>query len=121
ATLAVAGSASAATIPGFAGRSGDFNGDGRDDIVSFGSGPDAGMFVALSTVLPPPWNNEQTFGAEERWDDSPLTGDELPLVGDVDGDGKDDVVTCTLRNAEVGAVRVALSTGSAFVDAPAWH
>ncbi|WP_250291472.1 FG-GAP repeat domain-containing protein [Frankia sp. CiP1_Cm_nod1] len=119
ATWAFTGSVNAASLPGIAGRSGDFNGDGYDDIVSFDNA--VGINVAISIPLPPPYTSERTFGPVEPWSASPLTGDEAPLVGDVDGDGRDDVVAVANRGDEVGAVRVALSDGSAFVDAPAWH
>ncbi|EFC81843.1 VCBS repeat-containing protein [Parafrankia sp. EUN1f] len=121
ASWAVADSAAAtSTIPGFASRSGDFNGDGRDDILSFDS-QTSGVDVALSIVLPAQWSSLQTFGVREHWADTPRGADDLTLVGDADGDGMDDLVTITARGNNAGAVRVWLSTGSTFVDSPGWQ
>ncbi|ONH59900.1 hypothetical protein CcI49_14360 [Frankia sp. CcI49] len=118
---AVADSAEASTdLPGIANRSGDFNGDGRDDIISFGGTTD-GADVALSTVLPAQWSSLTTFGAREHWADAVRdNGADVTLVADADGDGRDDLVTITMRGSNTGAVRVMLSTGSSFVDAPGW-
>jgi hypothetical protein len=90
---------------------GDFNGDGRDDIVTFTHGSLNDVFVALS--------NGSAFGAGVKWHDFFSLGGEVPAVGDVNGDGKDDVVTFT-RNAAAD-VYVALSTGTSFAASVKWH
>jgi hypothetical protein len=90
---------------------GDFNGDGKDDIVSFAQGTTADVWVALS--------NSTSFGPGGKWNDYfSLTG-EVPAVGDVNGDGLDDIVTFT-RNAAAD-VYVALSNGSSFGPGVKWH
>ena len=96
---------------------GDFNGDGRDDIATFvrstrtGDG-DGDVYVGLS--------NGASFDAS-RWHDWFCIGDEVPVVGDFNGDGCDDVASCT-RGATAD-VFVALSDGSgAFAGtAQRWH
>ncbi|MFM8890571.1 MAG: FG-GAP repeat domain-containing protein [Planctomycetia bacterium] len=94
---------------------GDFNGDGRDDIVTFTRGNTGDVYVALS-------NGSNGFvGYAQRWHGSFCVGNETPLVGDFNGDGRDDIVTFNKGNR--GDVYVALSNGSnAFVGtAVKWH
>jgi hypothetical protein len=90
---------------------GDFNGDGLDDVVTFTHGSLADVYVALSSG--------SSFGPGIRWHDYFSLGGEVPSVGDVNGDGLDDIVTFT-RNA-MADVYVALSNGSSFGAAVKWH
>ena|GEM_PF-3329613 len=100
---------------------GDFDGDGMDDIITFirDDKPDPGqgdVYVALSTGA--------AFGPGQLWHSYFCIGNEIPAVGDFDGDGMDDVVTF-VRDTKTepwrGDVVVALSTGSAFEPARVWH
>ncbi|WP_452101231.1 FG-GAP-like repeat-containing protein [Catellatospora bangladeshensis] len=95
------------SIPGEHPAVGDVNGDGRDDIITFTQGPAtaADVIVALSTGA--------GFGASQKWHDLFAVGAEQPRVGDVNGDGKDDIVTFTC-NADAD-VYAAVSNGSSFV------
>ncbi|PRY20542.1 FG-GAP repeat domain-containing protein [Pseudosporangium ferrugineum] len=98
---------------GFSGVAGDFNGDGRDDIVTFTRGSSADVYVALST-------GSGFSGTGWKWHDYFAAGTETPLVGDFNGDGRDDIATFT-RGAAAD-VYVALSTGSRFVGTGVkWH
>ncbi|HEY0448406.1 VCBS repeat-containing protein [Actinophytocola sp.] len=90
---------------------GDFNGDGKDDIVTFTHGSLADVYVALS--------NGSSFGPGIKWNDYFSLSGEVPAVGDVNGDGKDDIVTFT-RNAAAD-VFVALSNGTSFGPGVKWH
>lgn len=90
---------------------GDVNGDGRDDIVAFG---DAGTYVALS--------NGRGFDAPTLWiaDYGRLSGGwrvdkHERLVGDVNGDGLDDVMAYGGQG-----LRVSLSTGTGFQTSALW-
>lgn len=66
---------------------GDFNGDGADDIVSFARGSAPKVFVALS-------NRTNAFvGSGVVWNYYFAAGSETPAVGDVDGDGDDDIIS----------------------------
>ncbi|MDX5459629.1 DUF2961 domain-containing protein [Micromonospora tulbaghiae] len=92
---------------------GDVDGDGRDDVVTFTRGTTGDVFVSLS---------DGTRFVEDgwKWHDSFAVGDELPAVGDVDGDGRDDVVTFT--RGTTGDVFVSLSDGNRFVqNSSKWH
>ncbi|GIF86343.1 glycoside hydrolase family 172 protein [Catellatospora bangladeshensis] len=90
---------------------GDFDGDGRDDIVTFTRGTTGDVYVALSTGT--------AYGAGVKWHDWFAIGTETPAVADVNGDGRDDIITFTLGST--GDVYVALSTGTAFGPGQKWH
>ncbi|MEV0729359.1 DUF2961 domain-containing protein [Polymorphospora sp. NPDC050346] len=90
---------------------GDVDGDGRADIVTFTRGAAADVYVALSTG--------SGFGPGVKWHDFFAVGTEIPAVGDVNGDGRADIVTFT-RGAGAD-VYVALSTGSGFGPGVKWH
>lgn len=89
---------------------GDVNGDGMDDVVGFWYGQ--GVYVGLSSggSLTPAtkWlDGLKWWGPQNRYP---------RLLGDVNGDGMDDIVAvCPDPNASEGVgVYVSLSTGSAF-------
>jgi hypothetical protein len=90
----------------------DLNGDGRDDVVNFQQGSSGQVWAALSngSSLNPPtlWN---------PWGAFSYTG-HLPAVGDVNGDGKADMVNFQQGN---GQVWVALSNGSSFSPPTRWN
>src|SRR5439155_427520 len=103
---------------------GDFNGDGKSDIVTFVrssvTGKHAGdVLVALSDgteFLPQ--------GNAPIWKKSFCTGAEVCDVGDFNGDGKDDIILFKRSSAtgkDAGDVLVALSDGTQFGPATVWH
>ncbi len=97
--------------PGETPLTGDFNGDGKDDIATFTHSPLNDVYVSLSSGT--------GFGPGLKWNDWFAAGNEIPAVGDVNGDGKDDIVTFT-HDVE-GDVYVALSTGTSFGGGQKWH
>jgi hypothetical protein len=90
---------------------GDFNGDGKDDIVTFTHGTAADVYVALSSG--------SAFGGGQKWHDSFAPGAQVPAVGDFNGDGKDDIAA--FSHDATADVTVALSTGSSFGTPAKWH
>lgn len=106
---------------GFTGEvpiSGDFNGDGKDDVCVFNK-TDGSVYVALSDGTK--FNGS---GAAVRWISGFSQGNETPLVGDFNGDGKADVATLvhdTKTGPEAFEVYVALSTGTKFGPETKWH
>ncbi|MGW2770657.1 DUF4185 domain-containing protein [Streptomyces sp. NPDC001275] len=90
---------------------GDFNGDGKDDAVTFTHGTEAKVYVALS--------DGNSFATGQKWNDHFAPGREVPAVGDFDGDGKDDIITFTRE--DTADVYVALSSGKSFGTGEKWH
>jgi len=77
---------------------GDFNGDGRDDIVTFKQ--DTGhVFVALSTIF-------GFWGDGWLWKDNFCYEGDIPLVGDFNGDGRDDIASLSEHD---GTVRISVA------------
>ncbi|WP_158888834.1 FG-GAP-like repeat-containing protein [Amycolatopsis anabasis] len=92
---------------------GDFNGDGKADIATFTRADSGKVYVSLS-------DGGQFVQDAWKWHDHFALGNEIPAVGDFDGDGKDDIVTFT--RGDLGDVYVSLSDGGKFVqDAWKWH
>ncbi|TWP54145.1 DUF2961 domain-containing protein [Lentzea tibetensis] len=92
--------------------SGDFDGDGRADVVTFTKG-DGRVYVSLS---------DGTKFVQDAWMWHGLfaPGTEVPLVGDFNGDGRDDIATFT--RGDSADVFVALSNGRSFVGTGwKWH
>lgn len=91
---------------------GDVNGDGKADLVIYGK-DNGTVWVALSDGLrfgqPRVWARDLAWGALNM----------IVELGDVNGDGKADVITFvhgTANPPETAYVYVALSTGTSFID-----
>ncbi|MCR6488227.1 FG-GAP-like repeat-containing protein [Amycolatopsis sp. OK19-0408] len=92
--------------------SGDFNGDGKADVATFARGSTGDVYVALS-------DGTKFDGNGVLWHDYFAPNGEVPMVGDFNGDGKDDIATFTLSTS--GDVYVALSDGTKFGAGALWH
>ena len=94
--------------------SGDFNGDGLDDIATFVrsavQGPGEGdVYISL--------NRGGVFAPRTRWAVHFCINNEIPDVGDFDGDGLADIITFV---PNTGKVWVALNTGGTFGPSREW-
>jgi hypothetical protein len=96
------------------------NGDGKDDIITFvrtnNATNDSDVYVAISNGL--------RFGPGRKWQDYFCTLQEVCAVSDVNGDGKDDIVTFVRTNnnpVNDSDVYVALSDGARFGPAQKWE
>jgi hypothetical protein len=87
------------------GKLADVDADGDADAVEFVRGGVGDVFVARSSTA--------GFGARTFWHDWFCVGGEVCDTGDVDGDGKADVVAFTRSPA--GDVYAAVSTGNSFL------
>jgi FG-GAP-like repeat len=99
----------------------DFNGDGKDDLVTFVQTPQAGIGPA------PVWvslSQGDRFATSSVWHRFFSLAGEVPLVGDVNGDGMDDIIAF-VQKAQPGIgsapVWVALSQGNRFGPSQVWH
>jgi hypothetical protein len=98
---------------------GDFNGDGLADIITFSKGTStylmAKVYVALNA-------GNDTFESATQWNPSDKSfcyGNEICGVGDFNDDGLDDIITYlqSLYSGKSGYVYVGLSNGSRFPKA----
>jgi len=89
---------------------GDINGDNKDDLVGFGLD---GVYVALSNgaSFDPVSKWTSAFDLSHGW----TVKDFVRTVGDINGDGKDDLVGFGLDG-----VYVALSNGASFDPVSKW-
>ena len=92
------------TCPGSNFMAGDFNGDGKADLVVIGS---ATVCVMESTGT--------AFSIPTPWASIPFYGTKATLAGDVTGDGKADLVA-----VNAGQTFVLPSTGTAFGQPASW-
>jgi REP element-mobilizing transposase RayT len=98
------------TVQDYVRTVGDVNGDGMADLVGFGQN---GVWVSLSTgsSFPAPTRWVQAFDLAHGW----TVQDYVRTVGDVNGDGKDDLVGF----GQYG-VFISISTGSGFPAPTKW-
>ena len=94
------------TVKDYVRTVGDVNGDGRDDIVGFGLD---GVYVALAKNPGPGFDTISRWSTSLAEKNGWTVKDFVRTVGDVNGDGKDDLIGFGLDG-----VYVALSNGASF-------
>jgi hypothetical protein len=92
---------------------GDVNGDGRADIIAFQHGKsdtaETGVYVGLSEAIDDGTGNRRfQFGGARKWSNYFCISGEKCAVGDVNGDGKADIIAFQHRATGTG-VYVSLS------------
>jgi hypothetical protein len=87
---------------------GDFNGDGKDDVIRY-TNENGGAEVMLS--------NGGGFAEPVLWTHAGVRGGQGWYVGDFNGDGKDDIFRYTNEN---GGAEVLLSDGVGFAEPVLW-
>lgn len=96
-------------------ETGDFNGDGLDDLITFNRSEYPGSLAGDAYVS---LNTGGAFGARTLWHPFFGINDETLKIGDFNGDGKDDLAT--FLHGTSGVVYVALSNGSGFGSSSIW-
>ncbi|MBU0607740.1 MAG: FG-GAP repeat protein [Armatimonadetes bacterium] len=103
-------------------RVGDVNGDGRDDLIAFVRDTKPEPQRGDANVI---FSGLTRFTREtQKFHNMLCVGDEIPVIGDFDGNHQDDVavfVRDTKPEPERGAVGVALSRGSYFQELAKWN
>ena len=110
---------------------GDFNGDQVDDVVTFSQKTtrDRSGKLIGHAVVTVALSNKTRFGIGRIWQRDFSRKGAIPMVGDFDGDQKDDIINFTQRGWQhvptgrsgKAGVRVAISTGSKFGPGLIWH
>jgi FG-GAP-like repeat len=105
---------------------GDFNGDGKDDIVTFVQKQQ--RYADGSPIGPAPvWvslSNGSRFQTSRIWHADFARGQALPRVGDMNLDGRDDVLSftrATVSGERARDVYAAASRGNRFGPEAIWH
>jgi len=98
---------------------GDFNGDGRDDFLSKTGMSNWYIITSRAITSPSQYNGE--FLVLSNWN-APSTagGWSAPVVGDFNGDGRDDLAAFDATNPADKQWQVSLSTGVSFQSVEAW-
>lgn len=90
---------------------GDFNGDNKTDLVDFNEQNKTKLFVSIS--------DSSVFKNRKSWLNNFSLNKASLLVGDFNGDGKDDLIKLPLNNNESSTL--AISTGNIFEITQGWN
>ncbi|GAA0762403.1 NlpC/P60 family protein [Clostridium sartagoforme] len=100
--------------------SGDFNGDGKDEIVALYDYKDATVTMFQFSLN----SDEQTFSDKSVWSSKSFTGDRVTamVAGDFDGDRKDEVlIFYDYGNNVTGMFELKMNSNGTFTDRYAWE
>jgi FG-GAP-like repeat len=93
----------------------DVTGDGRADLVAVNYAGSTGSTWVMAA------NPGGGFGAPTLWSNQPFSGSYAMFIGDIDGDGRADLVALNYNSSSnTGSTWVMTSTGGAFGTLAAW-
>jgi hypothetical protein len=95
----------------------DVNGDRRDDLLVFSRGP-AGVAGAATALVALSTGTSFAYAAAPIWNPSWCAEQQTCLTGDINGDGRADLVAIT---QDFGTVFTSLSLGDRFGPNSVWH
>lgn len=92
---------------------GDFNGDGRPEILIIANSGSAGHgFIVFENTSETGVLDENSFGQEVFFEETTTGVLSYPMIGDIDGDNKPEVVTC--GSSDGGDVQLAIYRNESY-------
>ena len=102
--------------------SGDFNGDGRDDMASIDAYEDDWARINVKLSKGNIFSEKQTwYGADKKTDYNANAVSGRVVSGDFNGDGKDDIAAMYRYGENAAQIHVWISTGTSFKDWSVWY
>ena len=102
--------------------SGDFDGDGRDDMASIDAYENNWAQINVKLSKGNIFSEKQTwYGADKKTDYNANAVSGRVVSGDFNGDGKDDIAAMYRYGENAAQIHVWISTGTSFKDWSVWY